>query len=47
VALAMRKSNLNHSQLMALLRSSGTEGSTTPSQRSSVNATRTEDMDRV
>ncbi|KAL3663032.1 hypothetical protein V7S43_011973 [Phytophthora oleae] len=47
VALAMRNSTLNHSQLMALLRSSGTEGSITPSQRSSANATRTEDMDRV
>ncbi|OWZ18334.1 hypothetical protein PHMEG_0007585 [Phytophthora megakarya] len=43
VALAMRNSQLNHSQLMALLRSSGTEGSS----RSSANATRTEDMDRV
>ncbi|KAL4086824.1 hypothetical protein PRIC1_013883 [Phytophthora ramorum] len=52
VALAersgLRNSTLNHSQLMALLRSSGTErNSSTLSQRSSANGTRTEDMDRV
>ncbi|KAG2778903.1 hypothetical protein JG687_00001222 [Phytophthora cactorum] len=46
VALAMRNSTLNHSRLMAQLRSSGAESSFT-SQRSSANATRTEDMDRV
>ncbi|GMF64617.1 unnamed protein product [Phytophthora lilii] len=47
VALAMRNSQLNHSQLMAMLRSSGTDGSITPSQRSSATPTRTEVMDRV
>lgn len=53
MALAMRNSQLNHSQLMAMLRTSGgTEGgSATPSRRSTNNssapATRTEDMDRV
>ncbi|KAG6617429.1 adenylate guanylate cyclase domain-containing protein [Phytophthora cinnamomi] len=47
VALAMRNSQLNHSQLMALIRSSNTDGSNTPSQRSSATPTRTEDMDRV
>ncbi|CAH0475031.1 unnamed protein product [Peronospora belbahrii] len=47
VALAMRNSTLNHSQLMALLRLSGTEGPTTPSQPSSATPMRTEDMTRV
>ncbi|CAI5731917.1 unnamed protein product [Hyaloperonospora brassicae] len=47
VALAMRNSTLNHSQLMAVLRSSGTDGSITPSQRSIATPSRTEDMNRV
>ncbi|ETI47217.1 hypothetical protein F441_08495 [Phytophthora nicotianae CJ01A1] len=46
VALAMRNSTLNHSRLMAQLRSSRRDDSFN-SQRSSANATRTEDMDRV
>ncbi|KAF4144987.1 Adenylate and Guanylate cyclase catalytic domain [Phytophthora infestans] len=46
VALAMRNSTLNHSRLMAQLRSSRRDDSFT-SQRNSANATRTEDMDRV
>uniref|UniRef100_A0AAV1T5N4 Guanylate cyclase domain-containing protein n=1 Tax=Peronospora matthiolae TaxID=2874970 RepID=A0AAV1T5N4_9STRA len=47
VALAMRNSTLNHSQLMAVLRSSGTDGSITPSQRGVATPSRTEDMSRV
>ncbi|GMF33171.1 unnamed protein product [Phytophthora fragariaefolia] len=47
VALAMRNSQLNHSQLMAMLRSSGPDGSITHSQRNTATPTRTEDMDRV
>ncbi|KAI9905627.1 hypothetical protein PsorP6_014269 [Peronosclerospora sorghi] len=46
VALAMR-STLNHSKLMTLLRSSGTEGSTTSSTRSSATPAQTEDIHRV
>lgn len=47
VALATRSSTLNHSQLMALLRLSGAESSSTPSQTSSATPTQTEDMNRV
>ncbi|RLN52929.1 hypothetical protein BBJ28_00018708 [Nothophytophthora sp. Chile5] len=45
LALAMRNSTLNHSQLMQMLRSS--DGAASPSPHSAAAATRSEHMDRV